>query len=136
VFIAPKRTYAGYIFDCDGTLADSMPLHHQAWISAFRAHDASIDFSWELFMRRAGMTLERTVEELNLELGLTLDPPRVAAEQRRVYQLLMRDIRPIEPVVAFARDAARRHPVTPAPARVSSGLPVRRAARRRTPGSA
>jgi beta-phosphoglucomutase-like phosphatase (HAD superfamily) len=23
--------YGGYIFDCDGTLADAMPLHYRAW---------------------------------------------------------------------------------------------------------
>jgi beta-phosphoglucomutase-like phosphatase (HAD superfamily) len=27
----PDREFGGYIFDCDGTLADTMPLHYRAW---------------------------------------------------------------------------------------------------------
>jgi beta-phosphoglucomutase-like phosphatase (HAD superfamily) len=112
VFIPPRRSYAAFIFDCDGTLADSMPLHHEAWARALRKHGAGLDFTWELLMRRAGMTLERTVEELNAEFGLGLVPAEVAAEQRRVYEELMRDVRPIAPVVDFARRAARTVPVS------------------------
>jgi beta-phosphoglucomutase-like phosphatase (HAD superfamily) len=30
-FAIPDREFGGYIFDCDGTLADTMPLHYRAW---------------------------------------------------------------------------------------------------------
>ena len=55
-----------------------MPLHQEAWIRALRQHGASLDFGWELFMSRAGKTLELTVAELNAEFGLALDPLLVA----------------------------------------------------------
>jgi beta-phosphoglucomutase-like phosphatase (HAD superfamily) len=29
--VIPTRAFGGYIFDCDGTLADTMPLHYRAW---------------------------------------------------------------------------------------------------------
>ena len=29
--VIPEREFGGYIFDCDGTLADTMPLHYRAW---------------------------------------------------------------------------------------------------------
>jgi HAD superfamily hydrolase (TIGR01509 family) len=112
VFTPPDQRYAAFIFDCDGTLADSMPLHQQAWTVAFEAHGANIDFNWELFMRRAGMTLERTVEELNVEFGLTLDPGRVAATQRLAYEKLIANVLPISPVVDFARRMAKGHPLS------------------------
>ena len=32
----PQRAFAGYIFDLDGTLIDSMPVHYQAWDAAMR----------------------------------------------------------------------------------------------------
>ncbi|MEA3187804.1 MAG: hypothetical protein QOD99_1634 [Chthoniobacter sp.] len=35
----PAGDFAAYIFDCDGTLADTMPLHYKAWCSALREHD-------------------------------------------------------------------------------------------------
>ena len=29
--VIPSGDFGGYIFDCDGTLADTMPLHYRAW---------------------------------------------------------------------------------------------------------
>lgn len=45
----PDGDHAAYIFDCDGTLAASMPLHYVAWREAFEAHRAKFAFTWELF---------------------------------------------------------------------------------------
>ena len=45
----PPGDFAAYIFDCDGTLADSMPLHYHAWRYAFEEHEAQFPFTWELF---------------------------------------------------------------------------------------
>jgi beta-phosphoglucomutase-like phosphatase (HAD superfamily) len=107
LFSQPTREYAAFIFDCDGTLADSMPLHQEAWIRALKAHGASFDFSWELFMSRAGKTLELTVAELNAEFGLALDPLLVAAAQRAEYDTLALGVKPLGEVVAYARERAR-----------------------------
>ena len=104
LFSLPPREYAAFIFDCDGTLADSMPLHHQAWIRALRRHGAHFDFGWELFMSRAGKTIELTVSELNAEFGLGLDPTLVAAAQRAEYDALAQGVKPIAEVVACARE--------------------------------
>jgi hypothetical protein len=30
----PDGRFQAYLFDCDGTIADSMPLHYVAWRSA------------------------------------------------------------------------------------------------------
>lgn len=76
------------------------------------AAGAGLDFSWELFVRRAGMTLEATVEELNSEFGLRLDPGAVAALQRAEYQRLLPGIKPVEPVVEFLRGVVGRYPVS------------------------
>ena len=32
----PPGEFAGYIFDLDGTLVDTMPLHYRAWDAAMR----------------------------------------------------------------------------------------------------
>jgi len=112
LFELPSRAYSGFIFDCDGTLADSMSLHHVAWRTAFAEHAAPFEFTWELFFRRAGKTLEVTVEELNAEFGSRLDPARVADRQRRAYAELFPSVQPIEPVVAFLRSVAGRFPVS------------------------
>lgn len=107
-FVPPTQDYAGYIFDCDGTLVDSMPLHFRAWRAAFRQHGASFDFDWELFVSRAGMPLEQTVQALNAQFGSVLDPREVVAVQLDTYRSLLAEVTAIEPVVAFARQVAAR----------------------------
>jgi HAD superfamily hydrolase (TIGR01509 family) len=106
----PTR-YDAAIFDCDGTLVDSMPLHHSAWQAAFERFQAPFEFTWDLFMRRAGMTLEGTVEGLNAEFGCNLPPGLVADAQREEFAQRSDQLVPIEHVVRFAREVARHHPV-------------------------
>ncbi len=103
--------YAAFIFDCDGTLVDSMPLHHQAWRAAFTEHQAPFEFDWELFTSRAGMGLRETVEALNRQFACALDPVSVAAAQRAHYMHNIAGLRPIEPVIAIVRRFAGVKPM-------------------------
>ena len=112
VFEPLTREYGGYIFDCDGTLADSMVVHHRAWRSALAKHGASFDFDWELFTSRAGMSLPNTVRELNQQFGLALDPVEVSSSQRQAYERLLPSIKPISDVVALAVRVAATRPVS------------------------
>jgi HAD superfamily hydrolase (TIGR01509 family) len=115
-FIPPTREYAGYIFDCDGTLVESMPLHFRAWRHALQSHGANFEFSWQLFVSRAGMPLEETVLALNEQFGTLLEPAVVVAAQLTLYRSLLPTLTAIAPVVEFARQVAAR-----APAAVASG---------------
>jgi len=60
------------IFDLDGTLADTMPIHYIAWKNA--AAKYGIDFTIELFNQLAGVPLYPTVEKLNQVFGSKIDP--------------------------------------------------------------
>ena len=111
-FIPPTREYAGYIFDCDGTLVESMPLHFRAWRRALEQHAATFEFDWELFISRAGMPLEATVEALNVQFSTRLDAKRVVELQLETYRSLLADVTAIESVVTFARHVAVRAPVS------------------------
>jgi HAD superfamily hydrolase (TIGR01509 family) len=110
-FIAPTREYAGYIFDCDGTLVESMPMHFRAWRHALEHHGAGFEFSWQLFVSRAGMPLEETVHALNAQFGTTLDAGLVVAAQLTSYRSLLPTLTAIAPVVEFARQVAARAPL-------------------------
>jgi len=112
IFEPLERDYGAYIFDCDGTLADSMVVHHRAWLLALAAHGATFDFDWELFTSRAGMTLPNTVRELNAQFGLALDPEGVTASQRVEYERLLPSVQPIADVVALALRVAESRPVS------------------------
>jgi HAD superfamily hydrolase (TIGR01509 family) len=99
----PDGDFQGFIYDCDGTLVDSMSLHFRAWREALAAAGAPFDFDWELFTSRAGMTLEQTVVELNQQFGHALHPGRVAAAQRRIFDRLLPEVGPVPEVVLHAR---------------------------------
>jgi len=62
----------GLIFDLDGTLADTMPIHFIAWKNAAARY--GIDFTTELFAQLAGIPLYPTVEKLNQIFGKNIDP--------------------------------------------------------------
>jgi beta-phosphoglucomutase-like phosphatase (HAD superfamily) len=106
LFSLPTAAYRGFIFDCDGTLADTMPVHQVAWIYALQKHGARFDFGWDLFMSRAGKSIELTVSELNEQFGLALDPAAVAADQRAHFDTLAGSVLPLANVVAYARERA------------------------------
>jgi beta-phosphoglucomutase-like phosphatase (HAD superfamily) len=110
-FIEPTRRYSGYVFDCDGTLADTMLLHHRAWRSALEQAGASFDFDWDMMMSRAGMSLEQTVSELSAQFDFPLDPVGIAAHQRVIYGSLENTVRGVEEVVSFARRVAEFAPL-------------------------
>lgn len=101
-----------FIFDCDGTLADTMPLHHRAWRHALARAGAGFDFDWALFVSRAGMSLEQTVRELNQQFGTSMNPDRVAADQRSYYEAALEEVVAIDPVLQFAKHAYQRFPIS------------------------
>ncbi len=112
IFEPLSHEYGGYIFDCDGTLADSMVVHYRAWLAALAAHGATFDFNWDLFISRAGMTLPNTVRELNAQFGLALDPEAVTSSQRLEYERYLSTVQPIAEVVEFALRVAASRPVS------------------------
>jgi beta-phosphoglucomutase-like phosphatase (HAD superfamily) len=111
-FEPPSRRYAGYIFDCDGTLADTMPLHYRAWQQALTSAGARFEFTWELFVSRAGMSLERTVLELSQQFSIPLDSSVIAGEHRAIYRVLETNVRAVPGVLEFAREVATFAPIS------------------------
>jgi len=97
----PQRDYAAYIFDCDGTLADTMPLHYRAWIRALRERGA--DFPEDLFYQWGGKPTMKIVEELNALFGYSLTPAEVTHIKEQYYLQILDEVRPMEKVVEFAR---------------------------------
>lgn len=108
----PTRDYAGYVFDLDGTLIDSMPTHYQAWKAGLRACGFEHEFPEELFYSLGGVPTAKIVEILNGEHGTKLDPATVAHVKEEIYLKMLPSVPAIEPVVAFARGCvARGRPV-------------------------
>jgi HAD superfamily hydrolase (TIGR01509 family) len=104
VFTPPEKRYAGYIFDCDGTLADSMPLHYSAWAETVTKHGGQMPE--DLFYALGGWPNNKMVELLNVRFGTSLDPEVVAFEKEQLYVGRVARIQPIPEVAAFAREVA------------------------------
>ena len=88
----PEKRYAGYIFDLDGTLVDSMPVHYKAWRWALREHGAPQHvFRWEEFVAHGGMAAPDIVADLNATYGLDMEPEAVADDKRNRYAWLLQN---------------------------------------------
>lgn len=98
----PERPFDAYIFDCDGTLADTMPLHYRAWRRLVGEYGGS--FPEELFYRLGGKPTQQILELLRDEHGLKIADTAGGARRKEEYFLeLMYEVAPIEPVVRIAR---------------------------------
>ncbi|HEX4200913.1 MAG TPA: HAD family phosphatase [Chthoniobacterales bacterium] len=104
IFTPPEKLYKGYIFDCDGTVAHSMPIHYTAWRQT--AEENGILMTEELFYSLGGVPTTRIVEILNEKFGTNLDPEQIATRKEAVYLENMGNMQPIEEVAAFARRVA------------------------------
>jgi beta-phosphoglucomutase-like phosphatase (HAD superfamily) len=92
----------GIIFDCDGTLADTMPLHWQAWQVIARRHRFS--FTEDRFYSLGGIPSRDILKVLSAEQGLPFDPLAVAREKEAEYLPLIAQVEPINTVVGVARE--------------------------------
>jgi beta-phosphoglucomutase-like phosphatase (HAD superfamily) len=99
----------GIIFDCDGTLADTMPLHWQAWQIIARRHRFS--FTEDRFYSLGGIPSRDILKVLSAEQSLPIDPLAVAREKEAEYLPLIAQVEPINTVVVVARENYGRIPL-------------------------
>mgnify|MGYP002626143117 CR=1 FL=1 len=108
----------GLIFDADGTLVDTMPLHYRAWQETVGQHQA--DFPENLFYELAGVPSDKITEILNEKFGYRLDPQQIAAAKEQLFlNKYLPQAQPIEPVVAVARKYKGKLPMAVA----TGGIP-------------
>lgn len=91
------------IFDCDGTLADTMPAHYRAWLEILRPH--GIAFPEDRFYSLGGMPTGKILERLFADVGKVPDVEGLTRKKEAAFIEQMGEIRPIEKVVEVARRA-------------------------------
>lgn len=117
----PEKKYEGYIFDLDGTLVDSMPLHYKAWRKALaRAGAPESVFREDEFYSCGGKSANDVVYFLNERYGLVLDAESTAADKRRIYleMLEQEGMQPIGEVLEFV------HSLGDAPKAIATGSAI------------
>jgi beta-phosphoglucomutase family hydrolase len=92
--------YKALVFDCDGTLADTMPAHFIAWTRTLNAH--GISFTEERFYALGGVPPAKIIAMLADEHGLTLDVPAVTQQKEDTFHDVIGAVRRIEPVTSIA----------------------------------
>lgn len=97
----PEGKFHAYIFDCDGTLADTMPLHYQAWCKALSA--IGCDFPEPLFYELGGVPARTIIEMLNARHGCSMPVEETAERKEQIFVDMITLIEPIEPVVALVK---------------------------------
>jgi len=114
----PTTDFAGYIFDCDGTLIDSMPIHYKAWDAAMKQRGLKETLSEDLFYSLGGVPTLKVAELIAKHYGLTIDPLDVFHLKENLFVEMLPEVVTINPVVDFARRISKTRPVS-----VASGGP-------------
>jgi beta-phosphoglucomutase family hydrolase len=91
----------GLIFDCDGTLADTMPMHWRAW--QVIAAKYKLHFPEDRFYSLGGVPSRDILQMLAREQSVTLNHIEAAHEKENAYLPLMMQVEPIHAVVEIAR---------------------------------
>jgi HAD superfamily hydrolase (TIGR01509 family) len=89
------------IFDLDGTLADTMPVHFWAYKKILI--DFGIKFTPEIFATLAGIPAVGTIIKLNEMFGTKMNPIEIGHFKEAEYEKIMHKMKPVEPVVKLAQ---------------------------------
>ncbi len=110
----PGGNYAGVIFDCDGTIADTMPIHYEAWQAALDPY--GVPFPEAMFYDLGGTKSPQIIEILSARHGVEI-PVQAAVDHKEAEFVKRIDrVAPIEPVVELVK-----HYHGKAPLAVASG---------------
>jgi HAD superfamily hydrolase (TIGR01509 family) len=94
----------GFIFDLDGTLADTMPAHYRAWMVTSKLY--GLDFPEDVFYGLGGMPTRKIAAMLVEQAGVSADPLEVASHKEKTFVASLATpgiIQPITSVVEIAR---------------------------------
>jgi HAD superfamily hydrolase (TIGR01509 family) len=93
----PTGPFKAYLFDCDGTIADSMPLHYIAWSQALGKWNCP--FPEELFYSWGGMPADEAIATLNRRHGLSMPIQHVAECKESLYYDLLPQLQAVPEVL-------------------------------------
>jgi HAD superfamily hydrolase (TIGR01509 family) len=93
----PPGAFGAYLFDCDGTIVDSMPLHYVAWRKALG--EWNCEFAEELFYAWGGRPTAEIISTLNEKHGLKMPVENVALRKEEFYFELLPELKVVPEVL-------------------------------------
>jgi HAD superfamily hydrolase (TIGR01509 family) len=79
----PPGPFKAYLFDCDGTIVDSMPIHYVAWNQTLA--EWNCEFPEDLFYAWGGMPVAEIIATLNRNNGLQMPADVIAKRKEKMY---------------------------------------------------
>lgn len=89
------------VFDFDGTLVDSMPMHYRCWQLALEPF--GLTFDHETFQNWGGVPTREIVSRLSRAQGVPVDLEIVIHAKETLTRAHAHEAEPIEPVLSIAR---------------------------------
>src|ERR1700754_5163199 len=93
----PDGPFKAYLFDCGGTIVDSMPLHYVAWNKVLSKWNC--EFSVELFYAWGGMSMAEIIATLNKDQGLTMPVEEVMRLKEALYFDILPELKAVPEVL-------------------------------------
>jgi HAD superfamily hydrolase (TIGR01509 family) len=93
----PDGPFKAYLFDCDGTIADSMPLHYVAWKKTL--DECGCAFPEDVFYAWGGMPAAEIVATLSAQQGLALNAEEVAHRKELLYYEMLPQLQAVPEVL-------------------------------------
>ncbi len=93
----PKGPFKAYLFDCDGTIADSMPLHYVAWKRILG--EWGCDFGEQTFYSWGGMPVTEIIAALNVRDGLAMPVEEVQLRKEALYFEILPELKAVPEVL-------------------------------------
>ena len=91
------------VFDCDGTLVDTMPIHWRAWCKI--CNETGLVFRKKDFYTLAGVPGRKIINVLAKQQGIKLDPCAIYDQKRKYFLEGLTSVTAIQCVVRFAQEA-------------------------------
>lgn len=91
------------VFDCDGTLVDTMPIHWKAWCKVCK--DTGLVFHKTDFYTLAGVPGKKIINVLAKQQGIKLDPLSIYERKRKYFLEGLTSVSAIQCVVRIAEEA-------------------------------
>ncbi len=93
----PSGDFRAYLFDCDGTIVDSMPLHYIAWKTSLA--EWGCPFPEDLFYSWGGKPVDEIISTLNAMHGLHMPVEELGTRKEEMYFDLLPQLKAIPEVV-------------------------------------
>lgn len=104
----PTGPFKAYLFDCDGTIADSMPIHYITWKRALG--EWNCEFTEEIFYAWGGMPMDEIISALNLQQGLKMPVEDVARRKEELFFETLPELKAVPEVLEHIEDQYGRIP--------------------------